>query len=132
MRTQIPELCPCGTHLTLSDELPAAALPYRYSLHCDRCYDGTDDSVGRATCLGHGATPEDAYTDWWEQACDAWDIVQMGWGLVTLERDVWLQIVDERERVKGWSKRPMLMPPNPIVHAAGTSRILLFAPEVAL
>lgn len=107
MRIQIAELCPCGAHLTLSDELPATALPYRYSLLCSRCYEPSEDpsdSDPRGMCLGYGTTPEAAYDDWWDFASDAWNIRQMGFAPAPLFAELSEQAGDEAERQHGWGR----------------------------
>lgn len=105
MRTQIPEQCPCGAHLTLSD---TTAGHYRYTVHCDDCYDGTEDSPPKDRCLGYGMTPEGAYADWWDQASEEWHIDQMGWSSVTTLAELEKQVLLELDAQRAWKQRRSL------------------------
>lgn len=112
MKVQISERCPCGAHLTLSDELPAEARHIRYSVHCDRCYEPVEDAHAKETCLGYGKTPEGAYADWWEQAGEAWHIDDLGWSVATTLADLEKQVLFELDAQKGWKTRPSWLQPN--------------------
>lgn len=108
MRAHIPERCPCGAHLTLSDELPAEARHIRYSVHCDRCYEPVEDAHAKETCLGYGETPEGAYSDWWEQAGDAWHIDHLCWSLSPTLAELEKQVLLELDAQRAWKQRRSL------------------------
>lgn len=123
MRIQISERCPCGAHLTLSDELPAEARHIRYSVHCGACYDPTEDAHAKDTCLGYGKTREGAFSDWWEQASEAWHIDEMGWSVAPTLADLGKQIEAERNRTRGWTKRPSWNRPGDVWFGPSLQRL---------
>jgi hypothetical protein len=102
---QVAMRCHCGTHATVE----VSSTPSRgagWCCLCTDCYDDTpvSDEQGpgaRSTCLGYGATPEEAIAAWWEQVELAWDIDYLP---NTLLAELSEQVGDEAERQRGWVK----------------------------
>lgn len=91
--------CPCGTAATV-DVTPARA-EHRWSCHCQRCYDGTEDSGSLSLLVGYGATPEQAIAAWWDLVENAWAINYLP---NTLLVELSEQVGDESNRQSGWIK----------------------------
>lgn len=106
--------CLCGTHLVV-DVSAAFTTSDGWSCHCPDCYDPSpvsyEEGPGpRSTCLAYGKTPEAAVAACWAMIEEAWEVEYLPNN--TLERDVWLQIAEERERTKGWKTRPSWLQPE--------------------
>lgn len=101
---EVSAKCPCGTYLVV--DITEGDADNRWSCKCPNCYDPTPEPSDKATCLGYGATPEAAYDEWWEQACDAWTVKQIldraGLSLNLLFADLSEQAGDEAERQEEW------------------------------
>jgi hypothetical protein len=85
--------CHCGTNLSVSYN----PLGRCWQALCEQCYDGTEDAGALSHCHGHGATPDEALSDWLEQHELAADL-EVWPHPASLE---WLIKVEAR-RQRGW------------------------------
>ena len=95
--------CPCGTHAVV-DITASPRAETGWSCKCPRCYDPTSQSPDEepsalATCLGYGATPEQAISSWWEMVERAWEI---DYSPNALFAELSEQAGDEVDRQSGW------------------------------
>jgi hypothetical protein len=96
----------CGTH-AIVDLTASPSNGTRWSCLCPDCYDPTPQSEEqgpgpRSTCLGYGATPEQAIAAWWEQVELAWEIDYLP---NTVIAELSEQVNEERARTEGWALR---------------------------
>ena len=62
--------CHCGTNVSVSYN----PLGRCWQALCEYCYDGTEDAGSLAHVTGHGATPDEALSEWQEQHETAADV----------------------------------------------------------
>jgi hypothetical protein len=62
--------CHCGTHVSVS----YSVLGRCWEALCRNCYDGTEDAGSLSHVTGHGATPDEAVSEWLEQHETAADV----------------------------------------------------------
>jgi len=52
-------VCRCGAHVIITEPYPGTL-----EAKCSGCYDGTEDASAQASARGHGATEDEALSDW--------------------------------------------------------------------